>query len=113
RRNVRIVLRVSGEHECDYLRLITETFREKGSDRPINQSAGENLALAGTTFTLDKSAGNAAASVGVLPVIDREWEEVDTFPRIGIGNCGGQNDVVAHANHGRPVCLLCQSSSFK
>ena len=57
--DVGIVLRVGRKHHGDHLRLAAETFREQRPDGPVNLAAGQNFALAGPPFALDKAAGNA------------------------------------------------------
>jgi len=104
--DVRIILGVSREHHGDDLGLATEAFREQRTDRTVDLAAGQNFALAGTSFALDEAARNASGSVGVLAVIDGEREEVDAFARLRICAGGGQNHVVAHANDAGAVGLL-------
>ena len=76
-------------------------------------AAGENFALAGTAFALDKAAGNASAGVGVFAIIDGEREEIDAFAGIGIGHGGGENDIVADADHGGAVGLFGNLAGFE
>ena len=86
--HVRIVFPVRGEDQDDDLGLIAEAFGEKRTHRAVDLAGGENLALARTAFALDESAGDAAACVGVLAIVDGEGEEVDAFFGIGRGNGG-------------------------
>ena len=103
---VGIIFRVRRKHKRDDLRLALKSFREQRPDGPINLPAGQNLAFAGTAFTLDEAAGNASASVSVFPIIDSEGEEIDAFARVGIGHGGGQNDAFSDAHHDRAVGLF-------
>ena len=77
--HVRIVLLVSRVDERDDLGLVAEALREQRTDRPVDLPAREDLLFAGTALALDKAAGDAAAGVGDLAVLDGEREEVDAF----------------------------------
>src|SRR6202795_1678630 len=110
--NIGIVFRVGGEDEGDDLRLALETLGEHRTNRPVNLTAGENLALAHTPFALDKAAGNASAGIGVLAVVDGEGKEVDSGAGLGIGGRGGEDYVFAEAHNGRAAGLLGKFSSF-
>ena len=111
--DVRVVLGIGRKHECNDLGLAAETFREKRADRAVDLAAGENLALTGAAFALNESAGDAAAGIGVFTVVDRQREEIDSFPRFGVGHSGGQDNVVAQAYHSTAMRLLRQFSCFQ
>ena len=109
--DVGIIFRVGGKHEGDDLGFALEAFGEQRADGAVDLAAGENFALAGTAFALDEAAGDASAGVGVFAVIDGEGEEVDAFAGIGIGDGGGENDVVAQCGprpSREPVSLIFQ-----
>src|SRR5437879_10575901 len=53
---------------------------------PVDLAAGENLALAGTSFAFNEPAGNAAAGIGVFTVVDGQGEEIDSLPRFRVGD---------------------------
>jgi len=74
---------------------------------------GEHFALAHAAFALDEAAGKASTGVGVFAVIHGEGKEIDAFARIGVGGSGGEDDVIAQADHGRAVGLLGQFSGFE
>ena len=77
--DIRIILFVRGKDECDDLRLVAEVFGEERPDGTVNLPRGQDLFLAGTSFALDESAGDASTSVGVLTVVHRERKEVDAL----------------------------------
>src|SRR5208283_4473839 len=73
----------------------------------------EDLALAGSPFTLNESPGDASGGIGVFAVVNCKREEVNAFPWFRIGTGGGENDVVADAHNAGAVRLLRQLSGFK
>ena len=111
--DVGIVLLVGGEDQRDDLRLVAESIGEERADGAVDLTAGENFLLAGPAFALDESAGNAAAGVGVLAVVNGEWEEVDALPGVGRGHCGGQNDGFARGNQCGARGLLGHAAGLK
>ena len=111
--DIGIIFGVGGEHERNDLRLALESFREHGTDGAIDLAAGEHFALTHAAFALDEAAGDASAGVGVLAVVDGQREKVDAFAGLGIGDCGRQHNVFAHAHDGGSVGLFGQFSSFK
>ena len=97
--DVRIVLGVGREHKSNDLGFAVEAIGKQRPNRPVNHSAGENFALAGTSFALDEAAGNASAGVGVFAVVDGQGEEIDSFAGIRIRHCGGEDDVVSGSHY--------------
>src|SRR6185437_9686553 len=77
--NIGIIFFVGGKHERNHLGLAAEAFREQRAHRAVNHAADENFALAGPAFALNKSAGDASASVGVFTVIHSKREEINSF----------------------------------
>ena len=104
--DIRIVFRVGGEHHRDDLGLAAEALGEQRPDGTIDLAAGQDLALAGTAFALDETARNASGGISVFAVVNGKREEVNAFPRFGIGTSGSQNNVIAHANNAGTMCLL-------
>src|SRR5208283_1408102 len=76
-KNVRIITCIGGEYEGDDLRL-----------------------------ALDEAAGKASAGVGVFAVIHGEREKIDALAGIGVGDGGGEDDVIALAYNSGSVSLL-------
>src|SRR5262249_5071224 len=83
------------------------------TDGTVDHAAGENFTLAGTAFALDEAAGDASAGIGVLAVVDREREEVDSLAGIGIGDRGGEHDVIADANNTGAMRLFGKFAGFE
>src|ERR1700687_6356933 len=88
--DIGIVFRIGGGDEGDDPRLIFASLGEHRTNRPINLTAGENLALAHAPLALYKAAWGASAGVGVLAVIDGEGKEVDAGAGFGIRGGGGK-----------------------
>src|SRR5208283_3508497 len=110
--DIGVVFRIRGQDKGDNLGLALEAFGEHGTDRPVNLAAGESLALAHAPFALDEAAGNASAGIGVLAVVNRERKEVDALAGLGIGGCGGENNVFAESDDGSAAGLLGKFSGF-
>src|SRR6202008_2224027 len=77
--DIGVVVFIRGQDQCDDLGLITEILGEHGTDGAVDLAAGENLTLAGTAFALDKSARNAAPSIGVLAIVHGQREKIESF----------------------------------
>ena len=111
--DVGIVFLVGRVDERDDLRLVAEGLREERADGTIDLAGGQDFLLAGPAFALDEAAGDASAGVGVLAVFDGEREEVDAFLRLGRGDRGGENDVVAAGGEGGAGGLLGHAACLK
>ena len=114
--HVGIVLFVRGHDQGNHLGLIAEILGEHGANGAVDLAAGKNLTLAGTALALDKAAGNAAASIGVLAVIHGQGEKIESFFGIWCGYGGRQNYVVTLGHEhgargllGHPACFKSQS----
>jgi hypothetical protein len=57
---------------------MAEGFREQRAQRTIDQTRGQRLFLGESAFALEEAAGNLAAGVELLLVVDRQREEVDS-----------------------------------
>jgi hypothetical protein len=111
--DVRIVFLVRGEDQRDDLRLVAEAFRKERADGAVDLAAGKNFTLARTAFALDESAGDATAGIGVLALIDGEWEEINSFLWIGGGDCGREHHAVTLRDQGCAGSLLGHAASLK
>ncbi len=111
--HIGIVFLVGGEDQRDHLGLIAETIREERTDGAVDLAAGQNFFFAGPAFALDEAAGDAAAGVGVLAVIDGEGEKIDAFPGIGRGDCSGQNNGFARGHQCGARGLLGHAAGLK
>src|SRR5207302_10886429 len=79
---------------------------EKGADGPVDQPGRQGFLLRGCAFPSEVSAGDPAARVHALPVLDREWEEVLDVLRRLRGDAGGEYHRAAVADDDRSVCLF-------
>ncbi len=111
--HIRIIFLVGGEDQCDHLGLIAKAVGEQRADGAIDLTRCQNLLLAGPTFALDEAAGDASACIGVLTIIDREWEKIDAFPRVRRGNRGGQHHGLTRRYQRSAGSLLGHASGLK
>jgi len=79
--------RVERDYGGDHLNLV------------VDQSRGQGLVLGRTAFTLEEAAGNTAAGVEALHVVDGQREEVLAFLGVLLGNDRHQHHGFAHADH--------------
>src|SRR6202035_1858336 len=113
RDDVRVILLVCGENECDDLRLITEGLRKQRPDGTGDLTRGQNLLFARPAFALDETPGNSATSIGVLAVIDCEREEVNALPRFGGSNGRDKHNAVTLRYQHGAGSLFGHAASFK
>jgi len=108
----RIVVAVSRDDRRHDLGVVQEVFREQRADRAVDQAAGQGLRIGGPSFALEKGAGNLAAGVSLLLVVDGQREEALPFLG-GLGGDGGdQHHGVAALDHDGAACLLRYLSGF-
>src|SRR2546421_12092074 len=77
-KNSRIVLRIRREHHRDDLRFAAKPFREKRSNRTVDQTTSENFFFRGTAFALNKAARKLAGGVRIFAVIDGKRKEASS-----------------------------------
>ena len=75
-------------------------FGEEWADRAIDLTAGKYFALAGASFALDKSARNAAASIGVLAIVNGKREKIDSLARLGTDDRAEDDRIAVLHRHG-------------
>jgi hypothetical protein len=97
--NIRIDFRVAGHHGTNDLHFVIEGIREQGTQRTVDQAAGENFLFRRTSLALEEAARDAAGGVGSLLVIDGQRKEI--LARLGVQRADhrGQNDGVIHGDH--------------
>src|SRR5205814_3653165 len=95
RGNVRIDLRIKGDHGGNDLNVVEETIREQRTNRAIDETRGQRLLLGRSTFTLEESAGDTTRSVRLLNVVDRQREEVASRLRGFLSDGCDEDDGVA------------------
>lgn len=99
RNDVRVHLRVNGNHGRDHLNFVQEAVREQWTDRTVNQTGSQGLAFARTAFATEEAARDAAGGVGTLLVVNGQREEA--LARLGffLANDGNEYSGVIHAHH--------------
>ena len=75
RNDVRVHLRVNGNHGRDHLNFVQEAVREQWADRAVNQTGSQRLAFARTAFATEEAARDTTGGVGTLLVVNGQREE--------------------------------------
>ena len=89
---VRIVFEVMLDDGDDDLGFVLVAFREKGTDRTVDQAGNQRFLFRRTAFALEIATRDLAGGIGLFLVVDGEREEVlARLCRLG-RNHGGEND---------------------
>ena len=90
------VLLVGAEDGAHHMDLVAEPVREGGTQRTVDETAGEDRLLAGPSLATEERAGDLARGVHALFDVDGQREEIGTIAgRLGAGG-GDEDDGVAH-----------------
>ncbi len=103
---VRVVLEVGGEQQADDLGLARVALGKERPQRPVDHPGGEDLLLVRPSLALEEAAGDLAARVVALAVVDREGQEVESHPRLALRARRRQDHGVAEAHQDCSVGLL-------
>jgi hypothetical protein len=106
RERVGVVLHVRREQQADHLRLARVALGEERPQRPVDHAGGQDLLLVRPALALEEAAGDLAAGVVALAVVDREGKEIEADARLALRAGGRENDGVAQAHQHRAVGLL-------
>jgi hypothetical protein len=106
REHVRVVVGVRRDDQVDDLDLVAEALGEEGTERPVDEPAGQRLLLVGPALALEEAAGDAATRVGLLAVLDGEGQEVPALEGGPRGDGGREHHGPAAADDHGPVGLL-------
>ena len=113
RQGVRVLLGIGREDHSNDLGFVQEPFGEQRTDRPVDQTAGENFFFGETALAFDKAAGNLAGGVGVFAIVDGKRKESGSrFGLIGHAS-GDEDDRVPGANDNRAVRLFGHLTRFQ
>ena len=98
--HVGIVFGIGGQEQRDNLCLPRPSVGKQRPKGPVDEPARQNLLLGRFAFPLEETAGDPAGGVGVLPVVDRERQEVDALARgrSGAGRDDDEGVAVAHGD---------------
>ena len=99
RNDVRVNLRVQGNHGGDNLNFIQEAFREQRANWTVDQTGSQCFAFAWTAFTTEEAARDTTSSVSTLLIVNGQWEEALTWFSFFLANNGNEYRGVVHANH--------------
>ena len=97
-RDLRIDRRVQRLDRGNHLDFVGEAIGEQGPDRAVDQTRGQDLALARAALTAEEAAGDAAGRVGLFLVIDGERQEIALRARLLAHHHGDQHHGVAHVD---------------
>ncbi len=92
--HVGIVLLVGREHGGEDLDLVLEPLRKQRSDAAVDETAGQNFLVRRPAFPFEKTAGDFAGGVGLLPVLDGERKERERAD-VRWDGYGGEDDGIA------------------
>ena len=107
------VLLISAEHGGDDLGFVAEAVRERRTQGPVGEAAGEDCRVGGTTFTTEERTGDLAGGVGPLLHVDGEREEIDAITNALGGVGGDENGGAPNGGHHGALALLGQSARFE
>ena len=113
RQNVRVGLEVIGEDRGDDLRVAPEVIGEKRSDRPVDQTGGEGLAVGRAPFALEIAAGNSPGRERLFLVVDGERKEILPGLRLLGGDHGRQHRGFAPCGEHRAIRLTGHPSGLE
>src|SRR5207248_4001038 len=71
------MLRIQRQYRLDDLDLVAQPLDEGGTQRPVDQAAGEDRVLGGPAFAAEERAGDPAGGVHALLDVDGQREEVE------------------------------------
>ena len=105
RDDIRVNLRVNGNHGRDNLNFVNEAFREQRANRAVNQTRDQGFAFARTAFTTEETTRDFTCSVGTLLIVNGQREEILAWLRFFLAHNGNEYRGVIHANHNGGSCL--------
>ena len=99
---------IHGHDGAHHGHVVAEIVGKQGADGTVDDAAGQDALLAGTTLAAVEAAGDAAHGVQLLLKVHAEGEEVDAVPGTGRGGDAAQHAGVAVAHHDGGVGQLGQ-----
>ena len=110
--HVRIVFAVRRKHHGDDLRFIAPGFGKQRAQRAVDHPGGQNFALRGAPFALEKAAGNFSGRIRVFAIVHGEGKKIPVI-RFGIHARRDQHDGIAIPRQNGAVGLLGNFSGFQ
>ena len=106
REQFRLDILLNGENGGNHLHVIIKPFREKRTQRTVDEARTENRAIGRAAFPFDESAGNLAHRVKFFLIFYRKRQKIHAITR---GFCDGgayQHRRVAHTHKTASACLF-------
>ncbi len=111
-KHVRVVVGIGRQHESDHLCFVAPPRWKQRANRSIDDATGQHFLFGRLPLAFEKAAWDPARRVGVLTIVDRERQEVDSFAgTCRIAGRDEDNRVAQPDEHG-PVGLLGQLACF-
>src|SRR6185437_7550210 len=113
RRNVGIDLGIDRDNRRDDLHVVVKAVGKERPDRPVDETRGQRLLLRRATLALEEATGDLAGGVGLLLIVDGEWKEVLSRPRLLRGDRRDQHEGVTETDHHRTASLARDLACFE
>ncbi len=110
---VRVVLGIGADDHAMDLGLAGVAVREQRAQRAVDQTCGQDLALAGPALALEETAGDLARCVAALAVLDGQGEEPLPGRRPHVGDDRHEYLCIPVTDKNRPVGLLRHVPGFE
>ena len=97
---------VNRKRRGNHHNVVENSFREKRTNRTVDEAAYENRLIGSSALALFESAGNFAHGEHFFFVINGEREEIHSFARLFRHTNGNVHHSVAATHEARPVRLF-------
>ena len=105
-RDFRRVVGVHRHGDCHHLHVVAHTLGKQGTQRTVDQAAGEDRLLRRPAFALDEATGDLTHGIQLFFKIHAQREKVDAIARLIRRGSGHEQHRIAIADEGRAIRLL-------
>ena len=99
-RDVRIMVFIRRQNGWYDLDFVHEALRKQRPNGPVYQPTSQGFLLGGSTFTTKEATRDLAGGIGLLLIVDSQWEERLSRPRRFGTNDRGQHYGIANRYQG-------------
>ena len=85
---------IQSKNRDDHLNLVAQSLDETGTQRAVDQPAGEDGVLTGTPFATEERTGDPTHGVHALFDVHRQREEVELILGLLARSCGAEQQCV-------------------